>query len=65
MKWQEMDGSKLSVFGSTFQMLRDLVLIRLCYLFNFWVVEGPLDGLPAGSSVWRRSRDDRRVRRHA
>ena len=44
-------------------MLRDLVLIRLCYLFGLWVVEGPLDGIPgaADKSVWK---DDRTARAH-
>lgn len=36
VNWQEIDGSKLDTFWSTFQMLRDLLRIRLCYTFGIW-----------------------------
>ena len=35
---------QVSVLTSSIQMLRDLVLIRLCYLLKFWRVNGR-DGL--------------------
>ena len=36
VNWQEIDGSKLDTFWSTFQMLRDLLRIRLCYMLGIW-----------------------------
>ena len=38
MNWTEIEGSKLSVGSASLQMLRDLVLIRLCYMFGVWKV---------------------------
>ena len=56
VRWTEIDGSKLSILASTFQMLRDLVLIRVCYLLRFWVIEGPLEGISGAASVWKTQR---------
>ena len=39
VNWQEIDGSKLSIIDSSFQMARDLVLIRFCYMFGLWRIE--------------------------
>lgn len=57
VNWTEIDGSHLSILGSTFQMLRDLILIRACYLLGFWVIEGPTEDIPGASTVWRSQRD--------
>ncbi len=38
MEWHEIPGSKLSVLSGTLTMARDLLLIRLCYLFRIWRV---------------------------
>lgn len=53
VKWTEIDGSKLNVLASTIQMLRDLVLIRMCYLLRLWEIEGPMEGVAGVSSVWK------------
>eukprot|EP01137_Pigoraptor_chileana_P023065 Opistho-2@88772 len=36
VNWQEIPGSKLSPLSSSVQMAKDLVLIRLYYLFGVW-----------------------------
>jgi dolichyl-phosphate beta-glucosyltransferase len=36
VNWTEIPGSKLSVIESSFTMLRDLILIRLCYTVRVW-----------------------------
>ncbi|TMW65811.1 hypothetical protein Poli38472_003576 [Pythium oligandrum] len=39
VQWHEVPGSKLSVVSATLTMLRELILIRLCYTFGIWRVE--------------------------
>jgi len=34
--WQEIDGSKLNVVDDTFQMARDMILIKLLYTVRMW-----------------------------
>jgi len=41
VNWSEIPGSKLNLIESSFLMLRDLILIRLCYLFGVWKVAPP------------------------
>lgn len=36
--WCEMDGSKMNLMVDSFRMLKDLVLIRLCYALGIWKV---------------------------
>lgn len=36
VNWREIPGSKLDVISATFQMARDILLIRLCYLLRVW-----------------------------
>ncbi|KAL0213678.1 hypothetical protein P9112_005862 [Eukaryota sp. TZLM1-RC] len=36
--WEEKEGSKLNIASDSLQMLRDLVYIRLCYLFGIWTI---------------------------
>lgn len=36
VNWHEVEGSKLDVFSSTIQMLRDLFTIRTCYMLGLW-----------------------------
>lgn len=36
VRWQEIQGSKLNVIDASLTMLRELVLIRLCYGFGIW-----------------------------
>ena len=38
VNWQEMDGSKIT-FGSHIQMGKDLLSIRLHYLFGAWKLD--------------------------
>ncbi|KAJ0400279.1 hypothetical protein P43SY_006119 [Pythium insidiosum] len=37
--WHEVPGSKLSVISATLTMLRELVLIRVCYMLGIWSVD--------------------------
>ncbi len=42
VEWQEIDGSKVDMLADTLNMARDLIMIRLCYLFRLWTyVPGP------------------------
>lgn len=41
INWTEVVGSKLDVFDASFQMARDLAIIRLSYLFGLWRIENP------------------------
>ena len=34
--WQEVDGTKLDLTMDAIRMLRDLIIIRLNYMFGFW-----------------------------
>jgi len=36
VNWTEIPGSKLNLIESSILMMRDLMMIRLCYLFGFW-----------------------------
>ncbi|TYZ69431.1 hypothetical protein PybrP1_001764 [[Pythium] brassicae (nom. inval.)] len=36
VQWREVPGSHLSVVSATITMLREIVLIRLCYTFGVW-----------------------------
>ncbi len=36
VKWEEVPGSKLNVVTASIQMIRDIVLIRLCYATGLW-----------------------------
>ncbi|KAL4152511.1 hypothetical protein PRNP1_001939 [Phytophthora ramorum] len=36
VQWTEVPGSKLSVISATLTMLREIVLIRLCYTLGIW-----------------------------
>lgn len=38
VNWREIEGSKLDPLTSSFQMARDLLRIRLCYLFSLWTM---------------------------
>lgn len=37
--WQEIEGSKLTPFKAAVNMLREIVLLRMCYLFGIWYTE--------------------------
>jgi dolichyl-phosphate beta-glucosyltransferase len=36
VNWQEIPGSKLGVVSASLQMAKDLVRIRVCYMFGVW-----------------------------
>jgi dolichyl-phosphate beta-glucosyltransferase len=36
VNWNEVDGSKIDVLQDTIQMARDIVAIRVCYMFGIW-----------------------------
>jgi len=38
VNWQEIPGSKLSLVSATLQMLRDMLRIRLSYMFGVWKI---------------------------
>jgi dolichyl-phosphate beta-glucosyltransferase len=38
VQWTEVPGSKLSVVSATITMLREIILIRLCYTVGIWKV---------------------------
>ncbi|KAF4316491.1 hypothetical protein BBO99_00007459 [Phytophthora kernoviae] len=38
VKWTEVPGSKLSVISASLSMLREIVLIRLCYTLGVWQI---------------------------
>ena len=38
VRWQEIDGSKINLAAAAVEMLRDIVRIRLAYMFGFWDV---------------------------
>ncbi|EGZ25592.1 hypothetical protein PHYSODRAFT_555347 [Phytophthora sojae] len=38
VQWTEVPGSKLSVISATLTMLREIILIRLCYTVGIWKV---------------------------
>lgn len=44
VEWQEIDGSKVDVLSDTFQMARDLILIRLCYAVGIWEISPNASG---------------------
>ena len=37
--WQEISGSKVNLFSSIPQMARDILTIRLCYMFRIWSIK--------------------------
>ena len=37
--WQEIDGSKIQPLKASFNMFRELVLMRGCYMFGIWYNE--------------------------
>jgi dolichyl-phosphate beta-glucosyltransferase len=37
--WQEISGSKVNLFSSIPQMARDILTIRLCYMFGVWSIK--------------------------
>merc|ERR1712151_499418 len=39
VSWQEVPGSKLSLISATLSMLRDMLRIRLSYLFGVWKIK--------------------------
>ncbi|CAI5716051.1 unnamed protein product [Peronospora destructor] len=38
VQWTEVPGSKLSVISATITMLREIILIRLCYFVGIWKI---------------------------
>lgn len=40
VKWEDKEGSKLTLWGMA-TMARDLLLVRLYYAFGFWKIEEP------------------------
>ncbi|EEY62508.1 dolichyl-phosphate beta-glucosyltransferase, putative [Phytophthora infestans T30-4] len=38
VQWTEVPGSKLSVISATITMLREIILIRLCYTVGIWKI---------------------------
>jgi len=50
VNWAEIPGSKLNIIGTSATMARDLLVIRLCYMFRIWRVRQPPATLPYGSS---------------
>lgn len=36
VNWREIDGSKVDLFSSTFQMARDILMIRIAYMCRIW-----------------------------
>ncbi|KJE89135.1 hypothetical protein CAOG_08434 [Capsaspora owczarzaki ATCC 30864] len=43
VNWQEIDGSKLDPIWSSVQMFKDILLIRLYYLFGIWQLPRSMD----------------------
>ncbi len=42
VNWAEIPGSKLALLDSSLKMARDLIVIRLCYVFGVWkIVKSP------------------------
>ncbi|OWZ02164.1 Dolichyl-phosphate beta-glucosyltransferase [Phytophthora megakarya] len=39
VQWTEVPGSKLSVISATITMLREIILIRLCYTVGIWKID--------------------------
>lgn len=39
VNWTEIEGSKLDPIEASIQMLRDLLKIRLCYMFGVWKIK--------------------------
>lgn len=39
VNWTEIPGSKLNIMSASIQMVRDLILIRLCYAIGIWKVK--------------------------
>jgi len=39
IKWQEIEGSKIQPLKASFNMLRELVLVRICFVFGVWYTE--------------------------
>lgn len=39
VNWHEIDGSKINLMMDSIQMARDLLLIRLNYIFGLWKVD--------------------------
>jgi len=48
--WNEIEGSKLDVLTSTIQMARDIMAIRLCYMFGLWS-DRRVDSAPLATGV--------------
>jgi len=42
VNWQEIPGSKLSIVSSSFNMARDMFIIRLAYFLRLWRIKNPL-----------------------
>jgi dolichyl-phosphate beta-glucosyltransferase len=40
VRWCEIDGSKVNPLTAAITMARDIIAIRLCYLFGIWTMEG-------------------------
>lgn len=39
MQWREVPGSHLSVVSATITMLREILLIRVCYTLGVWKLD--------------------------
>lgn len=39
IKWQEIDGSKIEPMIASFNMLREIILVRICYTFGIWYTD--------------------------
>jgi len=37
--WHEVEGSKVNIIKDSLRMLRDLLIIRMCYLAGHWKIE--------------------------
>lgn len=51
ISWQEIPGSKLNLIESSFQMGRDVLLIRCAYTFGLWSVDTPASSAPSASAA--------------
>lgn len=52
VNWCEVDGSKVDVLADTISMARDLLMIRMCYLFGVWKYHA----MPADKEIFRASK---------
>jgi dolichyl-phosphate beta-glucosyltransferase len=39
VNWHEVSGSKINLIADSIKMLKDLILLRLCYLLQVWSVK--------------------------